>query len=147
MDQRPLVICIFPSLSPHSRSCWRTENSSGIFWKRWLLLCESLLGALAQSETQHTTGVCCMWEEEEGHWGNMYSKGRGVYKVGQLTHSVTGPFWCHADIITPSPNRHTLNTKKNIYMTESYCSIKLWINILLKSLERMTNINHLPILN
>ena len=106
MDKRPMVICIFFlfSSSLYPVSCRGTENSL-FFWKKWLLLCESLLGALAQSETLHTTGVCCMWEEESGHRGNMYSKGNGGLQCGPFNPQ---RYRSSSDVtLTSSPPPHT----------------------------------------
>lgn len=107
MDQRPLVICIF-------------------FLKRWLLLCKSLLGALAQSETLHTTGDVLQGRKSGDTDGICTVKGVVIRKVG---HSITGPFWHHHFHLSYLQNKHLL-----------WVIAQHKINTLLKSLERLTSI-------
>lgn len=107
MDQRPLVICIPPPplLLLFTPCLAEEQRTHSFFWKRWLLLCESLLRALAQSETQHPAGGgggavgFCMWDEEWGHWWNMYRK-KGV-AIEPVDIQVI--FWHRADVTPPPP--------------------------------------------
>lgn len=58
-------------------------------------------------------------------------KGVGAYKVGHLTHSIAGPLWCHADIITPRPHLpYSLLNAKTIYIIVSHTVALKWKSIL-----------------
>lgn len=96
------------------------------FWKRWLLLCKSLLGALAQSETLHTTGDVLQGRKSGDTDGICMVKGVVIRKVG---HSITGPFWHHHFHLSYLQNKHLL-----------WVIAQHKINTLLKSLERLTSI-------
>lgn len=95
------------SSSLYFASCWRTE----IFWgrefcfKRDDYFCVNLCWVLQHRVKQRTQRGCAACERKSRDTEGLCKiKGVGAYKVAHLTHSIAGPFWCHADITTPWPH-------------------------------------------